>query len=134
MQYHVAQASRKRLARLRLAAPGWFMATLFLRLSIGGSGNLGPGKARLLELVEETGSIRAAASKMKLSYRRAWLLLEDTEKIFGTVLERRTGGKAGGGAALNIRGREIVHHFRAAERKAQRAIKSELDALNSLKG
>lgn len=110
------------------------MAPLFLRLSIGDSGNLGPGKARLLELVEETGSIRAAASKMKLSYRRAWLLLEDIEKIFGHVLERRTGGKAGGGAALNARGREIVRHFRAAERKAQRAIKSELDALNSLKG
>lgn len=110
------------------------MPSLFLRLSIGGTGNLGPGKARLLELVEETGSIRAAASKMKLSYRRAWLLLADIEKIFGTVLERRTGGKAGGGAALNARGRDIVRHFRLAERKAGRAIKSELDALNSLKG
>lgn len=109
------------------------MAAFFLRLSIGGAGNLGPGKARLLELVEETGSIRRAASAMKLSYRRAWLLLKDIEKIFGTVLERRTGGKAGGGASLNQRGREIVRHFRLAERKAQRAIKAELDALNSLK-
>ena len=49
------------------------MAGLFLRIPIGDSGNLGPGKARLLELIEETGSIRAAASKMKVSYRRAWL-------------------------------------------------------------
>lgn len=111
------------------------MGGLFLRLPIGDTGNLGPGKTRLLELIEETGSIRAAASKMKLSYRRAWLLLQDIEKIFGgAVLERRTGGKAGGGAALNDRGREIVRHYRAAERRTQRAIKAELDALNRLKG
>jgi molybdate transport system regulatory protein len=69
------------------------MAGLFLRLPIGDTGNLGPGKARLLELIEETGSIRAAASKMKVSYRRAWLLLQDIERIFGgKVLERHTGG------------------------------------------
>ncbi len=110
------------------------MAGLFLRIPIGEQGNLGPGKVRLLEMIEETGSIRAAASKMKLSYRRAWLLLQDLEKVFGgTVLERRTGGKAGGGAALNNRGREIVKHFRTAERRTARAIKAELDALNKLK-
>ena len=110
------------------------MAGLFLRLPIGEAGNFGPGKARLLELIEETGSIRAAASKMKLSYRRAWLLLQDIEKIFGgTVLERRTGGKAGGGAALTNRGRDIVKHFRNAERRAARAIKADLDALGKLK-
>ncbi|HKD46112.1 MAG TPA: LysR family transcriptional regulator [Rhizomicrobium sp.] len=110
------------------------MGGLFLRLPIGDTGNLGPGKARLLELIEETGSIRAAAAKMRLSYRRAWLLLQDLEKVFGgAVLERRTGGKAGGGAALNGRGRDIVKHFRAAERRTARAIKVELDALNKLK-
>jgi molybdate transport system regulatory protein len=110
------------------------MAGLFLRIPIGDAGNLGPGKARLLELIEETGSIRAAASKMKVSYRRAWLLLQDIERIFGgKVLERHTGGKAGGGAALNQRGRDIVRHFRAAEKRTARAIKAELDALNQLK-
>jgi len=110
------------------------MAGLFLRIPIGDSGNLGPGKARLLELIEETGSIRAAATKMKLSYRRAWLLLQDIERVFGgVVLERRTGGKAGGGAALTARGRDIVKHFRAAEKRTARAIKAELEALNKLK-
>jgi molybdate transport system regulatory protein len=110
------------------------MAGLFLRLPIGDTGNLGPGKARLLELIEETGSIRAAAAKMKLSYRRAWLLLQNIEKIFGNaVLERRTGGKSGGGAALTANGRDIVKHFRNAERRAARAIKADLDALNKLK-
>ena len=110
------------------------MAGLFLRIPIGDSGNLGPGKARLLELIEETGSIRAAAAKMKLSYRRAWLLLQDIEKVFGAaVLERRTGGKAGGGAALNARGRDIVKLFRNAEQRTGRAIKADLEALNRLR-
>ncbi len=110
------------------------MAGLFLRLPIGESGNLGPGKAKLLELIEETGSIRAAAAKMKLSYRRAWLLLQDIEKIFGgTILERRTGGKSGGGAALTARGRDIVKLYRSAERRAARAIKADLEALGKLK-
>ncbi|HXS05865.1 MAG TPA: LysR family transcriptional regulator [Rhizomicrobium sp.] len=110
------------------------MAGLFLRLPIGDSGNVGPGKARLLELIDETGSIRSAAAKMKLSYRRAWLLLQDLERVFGgPVLERRTGGKSGGGAALNARGRDVVKYFRNAERRAARAIKADLDALTKLK-
>jgi molybdate transport system regulatory protein len=110
------------------------MGGLFLRLPIGDSGNLGPGKTRLLELIEETGSIRAAASKIKMSYRRAWLLIQDIERVFGgAVLETKTGGKSGGGASLNQRGRDIVKHFRAAERRTARAIKAEMEALNRLK-
>ncbi|MES2292982.1 MAG: LysR family transcriptional regulator [Pseudomonadota bacterium] len=110
------------------------MAGLFLRLPIGESGNLGPGKVRLLELIEETGSIRSAATKMKLSYRRAWLLLQDIEKVFGgTILDRRTGGKSGGGAALTARGRDIVKYYRNAERRAARAIKADLDSLAKIK-
>jgi molybdate transport system regulatory protein len=110
------------------------MAGLFLRFPIGDGGNLGPGKARLLELIGETGSIRAAASKMKMSYRRAWLLVQDIEKIFGgPVVDKKTGGKAGGGASLNGRGRDIVKHFRSAERRTARAIKAEIEALNQLK-
>ena len=98
------------------------MAGLFLRLPIGDSGNLGPGKARLLELIEETGSIRSAATKMKLSYRRAWLLLQDIEKIFGgSVLDRRTGGKAGGGAALTATGAATSSSISATPNAAPRA-------------
>ena len=60
--------------------------------------------------------------------------MQDIEKIFGdAVLERRTGGKSGGGAALTANGRDIVKHFRNAERRAARAIKADLDALNKLK-
>src|ERR1700750_1564251 len=105
----------------RLAA----MTTLFLRLALGGRA-LGPGKARIWELVEETASIRAAAGAMKLSYRRAWLLLAETERLFGApVLERRTGGKSGGGAALTRLGRNVIKHYRAAERRAGHAVRGD---------
>ncbi len=64
------------------------MGKLFIRVTLK-AGNMGPGKAQLLELIDEAGSIRAAARTMKVSYRRAWLLLQETEALFGApVLER----------------------------------------------
>ena len=71
----------------------------------------------------------------KLSYRRAWLLLQDIERVFGgVVLERRTGGKAGGGAALNARAAATSSNIIAAPKKRTlRAIKADLEALNRLK-
>jgi molybdate transport system regulatory protein len=110
------------------------MAGLFIRVSIDDAGAMGPGKARLMELIQETGSIRAAAKAMKVSYRRAWMLLRETEDIFGApVLERQTGGKGGGGTALTRRGQKIVAHYRAIERKAADAVSAEVAALNRLK-
>ncbi len=110
------------------------MEKLFIRIPITDSAPVGPGKTQLLELVAETGSIRSAAIKMKLSYRRAWMLLAEMEKSFGApVLARQTGGKRGGGAQLTPLGADIVKHFRAAERAAIKAIQPELVALNRLK-
>lgn len=109
------------------------MTRLFIRVPIG-DGAFGPGKARLLELIEEKGSIRAAASAMKVSYRRAWLMLKDTETVFGApVLETRRGGAHGGGTALNRLGRGIVRHYRALESHAALATRGDLAALEKLK-
>jgi len=109
------------------------MTHLFIRVPVG-NGALGPGKARLLELIEEKGSIRAAASAMKVSYRRAWLMLKDTERVFGApVLETRRGGAHGGGTALNRLGKGIVRHYRALENHAMQATRGDLAALEKLK-
>jgi len=109
------------------------MSRLFIRVPIG-DGAFGPGKARLLELIAEKGSIRAAASAMKVSYRRAWLMLKDTEKVFGApLLESRRGGSKGGGTALNRLGRGIVRHYRALENQAARATRDERTALEKLR-
>lgn len=108
------------------------MEKIFLRLPLSG-GVVGPGKAELLEQIAQTGSIRAAALAMGMSYRRAWMLLAELERMFGaSVLERRTGGAQGGGARLNPLGRAIAKHFRKAENGAARAVRAELAALKKL--
>lgn len=109
----------------------WSMSRLTIRIDFDDGSALGPGKIRLLELVAETGSIRKAAAGMKMSYRKAWLLLKALKETFGEALvETTTGGKAGGGARLTRLGRFVVAQYRALERSARRAGGSAVDALS----
>jgi molybdate transport system regulatory protein len=97
------------------------MAKLSIRIDFD-SGSLGPGKVRLLELVAEAGSIRKAASGMKMSYRKAWLLLKALEETFGAPLVgTSTGGRAGGGATLTPLGTLVAARYRDVERAAGQA-------------
>ena len=91
------------------------MATLNLRVEFGERGALGPGKARLLELIAEHGSIAAAGRAMGMSYRRAWDLVDELNSCFGKpVITTQMGGQHGGGAALTplgqIRDRAFPRH------------------------
>ena len=98
------------------------MPSLSIRVDLGPDASFGPGKARLLELIGETGSISAAARAMEMSYRRAWLLIDDLKEVFGEpVVRTATGGKAGGGARLTVRGREVLRAFRHLEQAAAKA-------------
>lgn len=106
---------------------------LSLRIDLTSGGRIGPGKVRLLELIDETGSISAAGRGMSMSYRRAWMLVNSLSEALGTgVVETRKGGSAGGGASLTDAGREVVRHYRAAERKAARAGAEHVRALEAL--
>jgi len=108
------------------------MAELFLRIDLGAERMLGPGKIRLLEMIDQLGSISAAGRAMEMSYRRAWVLVDETNRCFGTpVVEARPGGRAGGGAELTAFGREVVAHYRAIERHAAAAAAADLDALQA---
>ncbi len=92
---------------------------LSLRIAAGDERLLGPGKMGLLERVERLGSISAAARDMGMSYRRAWLLIDDMNRRFRQpVVESAPGGRHGGGAALTPFGRELLRRFRTIERKA----------------
>jgi molybdate transport system regulatory protein len=106
------------------------MARLTIRLDFDDGSALGPGKVRLLELVAETGSIRKAAAGMKMSYRKAWLLLQALEKTFGAPLvETATGGLNGGGARLARLGCDVVVRYRNLESAAAKAAGKDLKAL-----
>jgi molybdate transport system regulatory protein len=106
------------------------MARLTVRVDFDGGEGFGPGKARLLELIEELGSIRSAASAMHMSYRHAWLLLQSVEDTFGApVIVTSTGGAGGGGAKLTELGGTVLARYRAIEAQAVRATSEELSEL-----
>lgn len=98
------------------------MPSLSIRVDIAPGASIGPGKARLLEAIRDTGSISAAARRMNMSYRRAWLLVDDLRNVFGEPLvETAAGGAKGGGASLTARGQRVLAAFRTMERAASRA-------------
>ena len=103
------------------------MAKLSIRVVLEPAGAIGPGKIRLLELVGETGSIAAAGRAMRMSYRRAWILVDDVNQLFNQpVVSTSVGGKSGGGAALTTFGQELVRRYRAIEAEAANAASAHL--------
>lgn len=106
---------------------------LTLRVDLGAHGALGPGKIRLLELIDEHGSITLAGRAMGMSYRRAWLLVEDMNRCFRQPLvETSTGGARGGGARLTDNGRDVLARYAAMEQAALAAAQADMDYLAAL--
>ena len=104
-----------------------------LRVVLGPGIAIGPGKADLLEAIDKTGSISAAGRELKMSYRRAWLLVEELNTSFKSdLVAAGKGGAHGGGARLTELGASVLRHFRNMERKTGRAIRSDLDALTAI--
>ncbi|HWQ39729.1 MAG TPA: winged helix-turn-helix domain-containing protein [Burkholderiales bacterium] len=88
---------------------------------------MGPGKADLLEAIADTGSISAAARKLGMSYRRAWLLVDTMNRCFERPLvQTATGGSRGGGARVTELGQDVIRRYRAMDRKATAAVAREL--------
>ena len=95
-------------------------------------GRIGPGKIQLLEKIDEFGSISAAGRAMDMSYKRAWDLVDEINRICRqAAVERQTGGKNGGGAVLTPFGTSLVARYRKIERDAASAVRKELAALRS---
>lgn len=107
------------------------MATrLTIRLDFEFGRRLGAGKVALLESIEKTGSISAAGRAHQMSYRRAWLLVDELNQLFATPLvAAHHGGAKGGGAALTDQGRRIVALYRDAEAKMRAAAQGEIAAI-----
>ena len=76
---------------------------------------MGPGKADLLDAIAGQGSISAAGRALGMSYRRAWLLVDEMNRCWADRLVE-TGRGGGGGARLTPFGREVLEGFRALER------------------
>ena len=109
---------------------------LTLRVDFGPNRAIGPGKIRLLEAVDKGGSISEAGRALGMSYRRAWLLIDDVNRCFrDPVVTTQPGGKSGGGAKLTPFGRKVVASYRAIESDATSAAEARLKELEaSLRG
>ncbi|MEK9629326.1 MAG: LysR family transcriptional regulator [Nitrospinota bacterium] len=91
---------------------------------------LGPGKVDLLESIEEVGSISEAARRSKISYRRAWDMVNVMNQCFNKPLVESTkGGKGGGGATLSQLGKKVIKIYRDMEKKASQATQEDWKSL-----
>jgi molybdate transport system regulatory protein len=105
---------------------------LTVRVDFGSDRALGPGKIRLLEAIDKTGSISQAGRSLEMSYRRAWLLVDDMNRCFREpVVTTQPGGAQGGGAALTAFGKELIAKYRAIEVQATAVTKTQLRDLQA---
>jgi len=103
---------------------------LTVRVDFGSDRALGPGKIRLLEAIGKTGSISQAGRSLDMSYRRAWLLVDDLNHCFREpVVTTQPGGAQGGGAALTPFGLDLIAKYRSIETQAMAATRLQLHAL-----
>jgi len=102
---------------------------LTVRLDFDEGRRLGVGKIALLEAIDATGSISAAGRLHAMSYRRAWLLVDELNQLFAAPLvAAHHGGAKGGGAALTDEGRRIVALYRSAEARMRAAAAARIRA------
>jgi molybdate transport system regulatory protein len=88
-----------------------------LRIDFGDENAIGPGKIALLECMRDSGSLSQAARELKMSYRRAWQLLDSLNQSFGEpVVITAVGGKGGGGTTITPLGSSVVAAYRELER------------------
>jgi molybdate transport system regulatory protein len=103
------------------------MREIKLRVYAGDVIAMGPGKADLLDAINVSGSISGAGRALGMSYRRCWELVSimNAQFIEPLVLSVK-GGSHGGGAELSPLGNEVLKRYRAMERRAKKAIASDV--------
>src|ERR1700754_3236359 len=106
---------------------------LSIRIDLENGNRIGPGKITLLEAIRETGSISGAARVLDMSYRRAWLLVEEINRALREpAVAAETGGRRGGGAVVTPAGEQLVGLYRTIESHARTAGGGELKAIGKL--
>jgi molybdate transport system regulatory protein len=97
---------------------------LRFRIVLGRGVALGPGKADLLQAIDETASLTRAAARFGMSYKRGWTLVREMNAAFAKPLvETEKGGSGGGGrASLTPLGRRVLRRYRQMEKDAGKAV------------
>lgn len=104
-----------------------------MRVTVGEAIAIGPGKVALLEAVGRTGSITAAALSLGMSYRRAWLLLDEVNRsLQQPAVDSAKGGQRGGGSALTETGQQLIALYRRIEQRAASAARRDISQMLAL--
>ena len=113
---------------------GAFMAKLVIRIDFEPSGSsLGPSMIGLLEALQKEGSIRKAARSLSISYRKAWLMIQQMQKTFnGPVVMAEAGGYAGGSTQLTDLGLTLLKHYRSVQDYCTEGTRKDLEVLAGL--
>jgi molybdate transport system regulatory protein len=104
-----------------------------LRVTLSDTFYVGPGRADLMELIAETGSISEAAKRMGMSYKRAWTLVQALNDGFGALLVETARGGKEQGASLTEAGREVLERYRGMQDATRKAIARDVEALAALR-
>lgn len=94
---------------------------LFIRLYFGDGRFIGPGKIELLETIRTEQSILSAAKKMGMSYRRAWLLVDELDRMFRERVVETFPGRRGRGTELTAFGERLIALYHGMERDSAKA-------------
>ncbi|MEP9348481.1 winged helix-turn-helix domain-containing protein [Xanthobacter sp. KR7-225] len=104
---------------------------LFLRIDFPDGRRLGPGKIALLEAILVHGSILSAAKAIGMSYRRAWLLIDELDRMFEEKVILTYPGRRGAGTEVTAFGARVIALYRASERQAAKATRAAVDELTA---
>lgn len=92
---------------------------LKIQIACGDALAMGPGKADLLEAIQSEGSISAAGRALGMSYRRAWLLVDEMNRCFDPPLvDTVKGGGLDRGSKVSPTGKAVLEAYREMEREA----------------
>ena len=109
--------------KFKIAFRIWFFA--------GEEKLLGKGRVELLEKIKRTGSITNAARAMQMSYRQAWqMVAEMNARSRLPLVEKKLGGKGGGGALVTAEGEKAILEFRKFEDDVRKFINEKSKRIN----
>jgi molybdate transport system regulatory protein len=87
---------------------------------------VGNGKADLLRIIDELGSIQKAAEKKGMSYRHAWGVVQKIERRAGfKFLETQVGGKDGGGTQLTPEAKKFLDRYTSFRKTLKNTIEGQ---------
>ena len=91
---------------------------------------MGLGRLELLHHIQATGSINQAAKAMRMSYKRAWMLVHSmNQQADHPLVATQTGGEKGGGALVTTEGEKYVAYYQGLQERFQQFLRDEMARL-----